>query len=95
MATYVPVKTSESNSEYSTPSTLEARLDDPMEKPSVRFVTWDPEQPEKNQTPFSRLCEPLRVTLDPGDILYLPALWYHRIGQSCGEEGFCCALNYW
>ena len=41
----------------------------------VPFATWDPDSPEENQTPFSYLSRPLRVTLDPGDLLYLPALW--------------------
>jgi jumonji domain-containing protein 7 len=37
----------------------------------------------------------VRVTLEPGDMLYLPALWYHKVSQSCGEEGICVAVNYW
>ena len=41
----------------------------------VRFAAWDPDRPEKNTTPFSSLSRPLRVTLSPGDLLYLPALW--------------------
>lgn len=28
-------------------------------------------------------------------MLYLPALWYHKVSQSCDEEGICCAINYW
>lgn len=41
----------------------------------VPFATWDPDRPEENPTPFSCLSRPLRVTLNPGDLLYLPALW--------------------
>ncbi|MCJ1281592.1 hypothetical protein MMC26_000912 [Xylographa opegraphella] len=40
-------------------------------------------------------CRPIRVTLGPGDMLYLPALWYHTVSQTCGDEGICCAVNYW
>lgn len=61
----------------------------------VRWALWDPDSPHERATPYSALVEPLRVTLDEGDLLYLPALWYHKVGQSCGEEGFCCAVNYW
>lgn len=42
---------------------------------SIPFVTWDPDNPGRNQTPFSHLARPMRVTLYPGDMLYLPAMW--------------------
>ncbi|ROW02662.1 hypothetical protein VSDG_01668 [Cytospora chrysosperma] len=41
----------------------------------VPFAIWDPDCPEENATPYSRLAEPIRVTLDQGDMLYLPAMW--------------------
>ncbi len=61
----------------------------------VPFATWDPDVPGQNATPYSRFAQPMRVTLDEGDMLYLPALWYHKVSQSCNEEGLCCAVNYW
>ncbi|KAF9738920.1 JmjC domain-containing protein 7 [Paraphaeosphaeria minitans] len=61
----------------------------------VPFATWDPDRPEEHATPFSRYSQPLRVTLEEGDMLYLPALWYHQVSQSCNVEGLCCAVNYW
>lgn len=42
---------------------------------AVPFAIWDPEKPEQNATHFSHLAKPLRVTLNPGDMLYLPAMW--------------------
>ena len=42
---------------------------------TVPFATWDPDDPEKNTTLFSCFAKPLRVTLNPGDMLYLPAMW--------------------
>ena len=42
---------------------------------NVPFAIWDPDHPEQDQTLFSCLSRPLRVTLNPGDLLYLPALW--------------------
>ncbi|KAM0251037.1 hypothetical protein ACHAP5_001917 [Fusarium lateritium] len=64
---------------------------------AVPFAIWDPDRPEENATRFSHLARPLRVTLNPGDMLYLPAMWYHKVMQSCTEEdeGFVLAVNYW
>jgi jumonji domain-containing protein 7 len=71
------------------------------------FALWDPDtassrslansttSSNNRSTPFSHLSQPLRVTLNEGDMLYLPALWYHKVSQSCSEEGICCAVNYW
>jgi jumonji domain-containing protein 7 len=63
----------------------------------VPLATWDPDAPTKNTTEFSQLAKPLRVTLNPGDMLYLPAMWYHKVKQSCAPdgEGFVVAINYW
>ncbi|KAH0349488.1 phospholipase A2, partial [Aureobasidium melanogenum] len=61
----------------------------------VPVPTWDPDFPDVRPTSYSKLVKPLRVTLNEGDMLYLPAMWYHKVGQSCGDEGYCCAVNYW
>lgn len=41
----------------------------------VPFATWDPDQPLNRTTKYSHLARPLQVTLKPGDMLYLPAMW--------------------
>lgn len=28
-------------------------------------------------------------------VLYLPAMWYHKVAQEAGDEGLCVAVNYW
>ncbi|KAI0376655.1 putative pla2g4b [Hypomontagnella monticulosa] len=61
----------------------------------VPFAIWDPDSPTLRATKYSHLARPLRVTLEPGDMLYLPAMWYHKVSQSCSEEGICVAVNYW
>lgn len=72
---------------------LAIQIDEP--EAYVPFATWDPDVPERNTTPYSQYAQPMRVTLDEGDMLYLPALWYHKVSQSCNDEGLCCAVNYW
>ncbi|MCJ1256106.1 hypothetical protein MMC24_003926 [Lignoscripta atroalba] len=52
---------------------LTIKPDTPMEM--IPFATWDPDKPEERPTHFSHLSQPLRIDLDPGDMLYLPALW--------------------
>jgi jumonji domain-containing protein 7 len=63
----------------------------------VPFATWDPDVPEANATPYSQLADPMEVILEPGDMLYLPAMWYHKVSQFCTpqDEGFVLAVNYW
>lgn len=63
----------------------------------VPFATWDPDKPDVNPTPYSHLAVPIRVDLEPGDMLYLPAMWYHKVSQFCvpDDEGFVLAVNYW
>lgn len=65
------------------------------EEDPIPVATWDPDTPEDRQSDYSRLSKPLRVTLNEGDMLYLPAMWYHKVGQTAGDEDFACAVNYW
>ncbi|RKF64638.1 JmjC domain-containing protein 7 [Erysiphe neolycopersici] len=66
--------------------------------PKIPFPTWDEDKEVDKHSlhnKYSDLIVPIRVTLAKGDMLYLPALWYHKVSQSCSEEGICCAVNYW
>ncbi|KAK3650759.1 hypothetical protein LTR56_006164 [Elasticomyces elasticus] len=72
---------------------LIVRLDEEAER--IPVATWDPDEPEQRTTPYSHLAKPLRVTLREGDLLYLPSMWYHKVSQRIGDEGFVCAVNYW
>ncbi|KAL0253171.1 hypothetical protein SLS55_010624 [Diplodia seriata] len=42
---------------------------------TVNWALWDPDLPDVRPTAFSSLSRPLRVSLEPGDMLYLPAMW--------------------
>ena len=49
---------------------------DPDDPPAqVPYALWDPDNPDENSSRFSSLSRPIRVRLDPGDMLYLPACW--------------------
>ncbi|EMC97941.1 hypothetical protein BAUCODRAFT_67414 [Baudoinia panamericana UAMH 10762] len=61
----------------------------------IPVATWDPDLPDERTTAYTHLAKPLRVTLNEGDMLYLPAMWYHKVSQTVGAEGFACAVNYW
>ncbi|MCJ1393179.1 hypothetical protein MMC18_006051 [Xylographa bjoerkii] len=60
----------------------------------VPCATLDPDRTGQEVQEIHH-CRPIRVTLGPGDMLYLPAMWYHKVSQTCGDEGICCAVNYW
>lgn len=50
--------------------TIEVDADDDL----VPVPTWDPDEPDRRPTSHSHLAKPLRVTLQEGDMLYLPAM---------------------
>ena len=75
--------------------TTELQIEVAEDEDFVPVALWDPDLPDQHQSAYSELSIALRVTLNEGDIMYLPALWYHKVSQSCGEEGFVAAVNYW
>ena len=46
---------------------------------------WDPSLPP-----------PLRVAVGPGQVLFLPSLWYHHVAQvPCRQHKWVVAVNMW
>lgn len=41
------------------------------------------------------LPKPLRITVRPGELLYLPSLWWHQVEQHAGSDKLVIAVNYW
>jgi len=82
------------------------KQEDGEEAEKVPVAMWDPDSVEDGNEggkegegevrgKYKGLVTPMRVKLEQGDMLYLPALWYHKVSQECSEEGICVAVNYW
>lgn len=58
----------------------EGELEISLEDEAVPFATWDPDEKgdggEENEQGYERFAQPMRVTLEKGDMLYLPASWF-------------------
>lgn len=64
--------------------------------PTLRWIHYDPDADcshhQGNATVLSpQFAHPLRCTLSAGEVLYIPAMWYHRVSQTCHTV----AVNYW
>nr|XP_054306439.1 bifunctional peptidase and (3S)-lysyl hydroxylase JMJD7 isoform X1 [Pongo pygmaeus] len=60
-----------------------------MEK--VPWIPLDPLVPDLARYPSYSQAQALRCTVRAGEMLYLPALWFHHVQQSQG----CIAVNFW
>ncbi|CAO3652377.1 unnamed protein product [Cunninghamella echinulata] len=60
-------------------------------------VPWVPVNPldpsSKEKYPRFKYAQPITVVVEEGDMLYLPALWFHQVLQE-GDRGVI-AVNYW
>lgn len=59
--------------------------------PSVPWVPVDVSTPDLESFPDFALAAKVEVRVGPGEMLYLPAMWYHQVAQ----EGITVAVNYW
>ena len=71
------------------------KKDDGTDRVPCAMWTLDSRDETGKVEGYERLCRPIEVSLERGDMLYLPALWYHHVSQSVGEEKICVAVNYW
>ena len=69
----------------------------PVHAARVKWIGGDVdpllEAPDSNRRdhPLLPLAHPIRVVVKAGEMLYLPALWFHRVTQTCETVG----INYW
>lgn len=53
----------------------------------IPWIPIDPSGPvDLRQYPRFKHAQVLDVTLQRGDVLYLPALWFHRVSQTASED---------
>ncbi|KAG5190569.1 cupin-like domain-containing protein [Tribonema minus] len=70
-----------------TPRSWKVQLEDER----VPWISADPAEPNFNRFPLLRYASPVQCAVGPGETLYLPAMWYHRVAQ----KGVTVAVNYW
>lgn len=67
-------------------------LPTPPNSSSVPWIALDPCDPTIiDKVPKFKYASPLYCTLKKGEVLYIPAMWYHRVSQTC----VTIAVNYW
>ncbi|ELW48132.1 JmjC domain-containing protein 7 [Tupaia chinensis] len=65
-----------------------------VDEESAEKVPWiplDPLAPDLARYPSYSQAQALHCTVQAGEMLYLPALWFHHVRQSHG----CIAVNFW
>ncbi|KAL9131821.1 MAG: hypothetical protein Q9217_000348 [Psora testacea] len=74
-----PVEAACVNEQWLVPATYDQQMylveDEDEDAEKVPCAIWDPDSPEKQATIYSRFSEPMRVTLQEGDVMYLPTCW--------------------
>ncbi|CAO1628111.1 unnamed protein product [Parajaminaea phylloscopi] len=84
-------------------------ISDPEGTPPTPWIPIDPTQSpysarNKPYTRYAKGLKPLEIRVREGEVLFLPAGWYHHVGQVSddrpedslkGPGGACIALNWW
>ncbi|XP_001842137.2 bifunctional peptidase and (3S)-lysyl hydroxylase JMJD7 [Culex quinquefasciatus] len=70
---------------------IEPILDEIGHPRLIEWVSVDPLAPDLDRFPQYSRATAYEIRVNAGDILYLPALWYHHVRQSHK----CVAINFW
>uniref|UniRef100_A0A336KNJ7 CSON013302 protein n=3 Tax=Culicoides sonorensis TaxID=179676 RepID=A0A336KNJ7_CULSO len=70
---------------------IEPIFDDNKKPIVLEWVSIDPLKPDLEEYPAYEEAIKYEIRLNPGDILYLPSLWYHHVRQSHKN----ISLNFW
>lgn len=68
-------------------------LHEVKESPSISWIGLDPADAANHTEKFpqSKYGSCLECKLRVGEVLYIPAMWYHRVSQTCATM----AINFW
>ena len=58
---------------------------------TVPWVAINPLNPNLEEYPDFVRAKAVTVTVEAGEMLYLPSLWFHHVQQTHG----CIAVNFW
>ncbi|KAG0221003.1 hypothetical protein BGX31_010303 [Mortierella sp. GBA43] len=99
-ATYVDTQDPSTESGASSTSPTPRYRLEPVEPLTyTKWIALNPSHEPKEELiekyPRFSACQPFRVQLNPGELLYLPAMWYHQVEQESDHEGKCIAVNWW
>lgn len=67
----------------------------PCSSNDQQSISWIPLDPALEvdlvKYPNFALAHPIHVTIQPGEVLYIPSMWFHRVSQTCKT----ISVNYW
>ena len=59
------------------------------EDSQIPWIPVNPIDPDPNLHSRFKHARPISVTVNEGEVLYLPALWYHRVSQQASTDPAC------
>jgi len=65
------------------------------EQKGVPWVQVNPDNADLKRFPLFENASPVRVTVEAGETLYLPAFWYHQVSVPTGVDTPTIAVNKW
>ncbi|XP_039255834.2 bifunctional peptidase and (3S)-lysyl hydroxylase Jmjd7-like [Styela clava] len=66
-------------------------IKDLLDSQPVPWIAIDPLNPDLETYPMYKNCKTLTASVKAGDLLYLPAMWFHHVTQTNGT----IAVNFW
>ncbi|KAI9138239.1 cupin-like domain-containing protein [Paraphysoderma sedebokerense] len=81
-AVYEPIETSftDGNAKIAKPQLF--KVTPQLDSPSTPWIPIDPLHPDSDKYLLNERSKKLTVTVNAGDMLYLPSMWFHHVTQS-------------